>query len=144
MLQRNFPTLRRQFAENLNPSTCFNYFCIVVHENKKKFVKEHVTEGGMSLRKIYRTLRRKWRRQNGSDRGDPAIPVENSVTPNVLICLETGTRHMALRRHLAETLGLSPAEYRQRWGLPDDYPMVSTAYVNLRNKTVFQAAAQAE
>ncbi|MFC4669553.1 MucR family transcriptional regulator [Seohaeicola nanhaiensis] len=98
----------------------------------------------MSLRKIYRALRRNWRRRDDTGRAHPVIPIENSVTPNVLVCLETGTRHVALRRHLAETLGLSPAEYRQRWGLPDDYPMVSTAYVTLRNKTIFRARTKAE
>ncbi|GHF36162.1 hypothetical protein GCM10017056_04950 [Seohaeicola zhoushanensis] len=66
------------------------------------------------------------------------------MTPNVLICLETGTRHVSLRRHLAETLGLSPDEYRRRWGLPDDYPMVSRNYLNQRNKTLFGGLPKAE
>lgn len=62
----------------------------------------------------------------------PALPVEDSVTANFLVCLETGTRHVALRRHLREVLGLTPAQYRRRWGLPEDYPMVAENYRNRR------------
>lgn len=58
----------------------------------------------------------------------PALPIEQSVTDNFLVCLETGTRHVALRRHLRETLGMTPAEYRRRWGLPESYPMVAAVY----------------
>ena len=66
----------------------------------------------------------------------PALPVEESVTANFLVCLETGTRHVTLRRHLHEVLGLTPAEYRRRWGLPDDYPMVAENYKNRRKNAV--------
>ena len=55
----------------------------------------------------------------------PALPVEDSVTRNFLVCLDTGTRHVVLRRHLREKLGLTPKQYRRRWGLADDYPMVA-------------------
>ena len=69
----------------------------------------------------------------------PAVSIEKSVTPNVLVCLDTGVRRAALRRHLGQSLGLSPAEYRRRWGLPDDYPMVSQSYISARNATLFGA-----
>ena len=50
-----------------------------------------------------------------------------------LLCLETGQRRPLLRRHLRETLGMTPEEYRKKWGLPDDYPMVSAAYAARRD-----------
>lgn len=50
-----------------------------------------------------------------------------------LLCLETGQRRPLLRRHLRETLGMTPEEYRKKWGLPDDYPMVSSAYAARRD-----------
>ena len=65
----------------------------------------------------------------------PAVPIEQSVTPNFLICLETGTRQVALRRHLVQTLRMSPEQYRARWGLPPEYPMVAAAYA-IRRKSV--------
>ncbi|WP_212522747.1 MucR family transcriptional regulator [Actibacterium sp. MT2.3-13A] len=66
----------------------------------------------------------------------PAVPVEDSVTPNFLICLETGTRQILLRRHLREQLGMSPDEYRRKWGLPGDYPMAAATYIQHRDKVL--------
>ncbi|WP_081979689.1 MucR family transcriptional regulator [Pseudooceanicola atlanticus] len=66
----------------------------------------------------------------------PAVRVEDSVTPNFLVCLETGSRQVLLRRHLRETLRMTPDEYRDRWGLPPEYPMVAANY--LRRKTTVQ------
>lgn len=71
----------------------------------------------------------------------PALPVEQSVTENFLVCLETGTRHVVLRRHLAETLGMSPAEYRARWNLPDSYPMTAAIYEKRRRAVRRHAGA---
>ncbi|MGC9370090.1 MAG: MucR family transcriptional regulator [Paracoccaceae bacterium] len=68
--------------------------------------------------------------------GTPAVPVEESITPNFLICLETGTRQILLRRHLRERLHMTPEEYRSKWGLPKDYPMAAGTYVQCRDKIV--------
>lgn len=65
----------------------------------------------------------------------PAVPIEQSVTPNYLICLETGRKLVGLRRHLQQTLRLTPEQYRARWGLPPDYPMVAESY-SRRRKSV--------
>jgi predicted transcriptional regulator len=54
----------------------------------------------------------------------PAVPIRRSITPDFLICLDDGKRFKSLRRHLA-TLGLTPAQYREKWNLPSDYPMVA-------------------
>ena len=93
---------------------------------------------------MWRGMRRLWPPGWRSARQEPAIPIEKSVTRNVLICLETGTRHVSLRRHLAQTLGLTPAEYRRRWGLPDDYPMVSQTYLTLRKAAIFRDLPKGE
>ena len=63
----------------------------------------------------------------------PAVPISASITPNFLICLETGTRQVLLRRHLKEHLDMSPGDYRRKWGLPEEYPMAAETYVTQRN-----------
>ena len=63
----------------------------------------------------------------------PAVPVKRSVTPEFIICLEDGRKMKMLKRHLATHYDLTPAAYRQRWGLPADYPMVAPAYAAQRS-----------
>ena len=63
----------------------------------------------------------------------PAVPVKKSLTPEYLICLEDGKKFKSLKRHLQAHYGLSPDEYRQKWGLPRDYPMVAPAYAAARS-----------
>ena len=57
----------------------------------------------------------------------PAVSVRKSITPDFLICLEDGKRFKSLRRHLRR-IGLTPEQYREKWGLPPDYPMVAPNY----------------
>jgi len=57
----------------------------------------------------------------------PAVSIKASVTPDYLICLDDGLRFKSLKRHLAK-LGMTPADYRAKWGLPSDYPMVAPNY----------------
>ena len=57
----------------------------------------------------------------------PAVPVKKSITPDFLISLEDGNKYKSLRRHL-NSRGMTPEEYRAKWGLPKDYPMVAAAY----------------
>ena len=63
----------------------------------------------------------------------PAVPVRKSVTPEFIVCLEDGKKLKMLKRHLATRYNLTPAAYRQRWGLPKDYPMVAPAYAAQRS-----------
>lgn len=63
----------------------------------------------------------------------PAVPVKKSVTPNYIICLEDGKQFKTLRRHLSVHFGLTPEEYRTKWGLPSDYPMVAPNYAEARS-----------
>ena len=63
----------------------------------------------------------------------PAVPIKKSVMPEYIVCLEDGKKLKTLKRHLATSYGMTPEAYRQRWGLPDDYPMVAPAYAALRS-----------
>lgn len=58
----------------------------------------------------------------------PAVPIKKSVTEEWIVCLEDGLRFKSLKRHLKSAFGMSPEEYRRKWGLPADYPMVAPAY----------------
>jgi|SRR5271166_1725753 len=62
----------------------------------------------------------------------PAVPIRKSVTPDFLICLEDGRKFKSLRRHLG-LLDLTPEQYREKWNLPSDYPMVAPNYAALRS-----------
>ena len=64
----------------------------------------------------------------------PAVPVKKSITPDYLICLEDGKKFKSLKRHLRTHYNLSPEEYRERWSLPADYPMVAPNYAAARSE----------
>ncbi|MDH3663911.1 MAG: MucR family transcriptional regulator [Alphaproteobacteria bacterium] len=63
----------------------------------------------------------------------PAVPIKRSVTPDHIICLEDGKKLKMLKRHLKTRYDMTPDEYRRRWGLKDDYPMVAPAYAATRS-----------
>jgi predicted transcriptional regulator len=63
----------------------------------------------------------------------PSVPVRRSVTPDYLICLEDGKKFKSLKRHLMTHHSLTPQQYRERWGLPSDYPMVAPNYSATRS-----------
>jgi predicted transcriptional regulator len=63
----------------------------------------------------------------------PAVPIRQSVRPNYIVCLECGQRAKMLRRHLRDTHGLSPEQYRARWRLSSDYPLTAPAYSEQRS-----------
>ncbi|MCB2108545.1 MAG: MucR family transcriptional regulator [Rhodobacteraceae bacterium] len=69
-----------------------------------------------------------------SERPDPAVPVKKSVTAEYIVCLEDGKKLKMLKRHLMSSYGLSPEQYRERWGLPHDYPMVAPNYAKKRSQ----------
>ena len=64
----------------------------------------------------------------------PAVPIKQSVSNDYLICLEDGKKLKMLRRHLKRVYGLTPEQYRARWGLPSDYPMVAPSYARKRSE----------
>lgn len=63
----------------------------------------------------------------------PAVPIRKSITPDYIICLEDGKKFKSLKRHLRTYYNLSPEEYREKWGLPHDYPMVAPNYAATRS-----------
>lgn len=69
---------------------------------------------------------------------EPAVPVRSSIKPDYLVCLEDGKKMKMLKRHLKVHYGLSPAEYRKKWNLPNDYPMVSPNYAKRRSDLALQ------
>ncbi|HAC60103.1 MucR family transcriptional regulator [Parvibaculum sp.] len=70
----------------------------------------------------------------GTAAAEPAVPVRKSITPDYLICLEDGKKFKSLKRHLRSHYNLSPEEYREKWGLPRDYPMVAPNYAQARSR----------
>jgi len=69
-----------------------------------------------------------------ADRPTPAVPIKKSVNPDFIVCLEDGKKLKMLKRHLKTAYDMSPDEYRERWGLPSDYPMVAPNYAKQRSK----------
>lgn len=69
---------------------------------------------------------------------EPAVPVRKSITPDFLICLEDGRKFKSLKRHLRTKYNMSPEEYRAKWGLPKDYPMVAPNYAKARSELAKQ------
>lgn len=64
---------------------------------------------------------------------EPAVPVKKSITPDFIVCLEDGKKFKSLKRHLRTRYGMTPDEYRTKWGLPHDYPMVAPNYAKERS-----------
>ena len=63
----------------------------------------------------------------------PAVPIKKSITPDYIVCLEDGKQFKSLKRHLQSHYNLTPEEYREKWGLPHDYPMVAPSYAEQRS-----------
>jgi predicted transcriptional regulator len=68
------------------------------------------------------------------EKARPAVPVKKSITPDYLICLEDGKKLKMLKRHLKTAYNMTPEEYRARWDLPSDYPMVAPNYARRRSQ----------
>ena len=85
------------------------------------------------IQEVYRTLSTVGSVPVVPERPQPAVPVKKSVTPDYIICLEDGKKLKMLKRHLKTAYNMSPEEYRDRWGLPADYPMVAPNYAQHRS-----------
>jgi predicted transcriptional regulator len=73
-----------------------------------------------------------------AERPQPAVTVKKSVHPDYIVCLEDGKKLKMLKRHLKTAYNMSPEEYRERWQLPPDYPMVAPNYARQRSKLAKQ------
>jgi predicted transcriptional regulator len=67
-------------------------------------------------------------------RPEPAVPIKKSVMPDYIVCLEDGKKLKMLKRHLKTAYNMTPEKYRERWGLPSDYPMVAPNYAKQRSQ----------
>jgi predicted transcriptional regulator len=72
--------------------------------------------------------------QGTSSAPEPAVPIKKSIRPDYVICLEDGKKLKMLKRHLRTAYDMSPDEYRQKWGLASDYPMVAPKYAARRSE----------
>ncbi|MBR9834088.1 MAG: MucR family transcriptional regulator [Alphaproteobacteria bacterium] len=86
------------------------------------------------IREVYRTLQTVEQAPAPRRAHEPAVPIEQSITEDALICLEDGKKFKSLKRHLRSRYDLTPDAYREKWGLPHDYPMVAPAYARRRSK----------
>lgn len=102
-------------------------------------VTSHLTRNTMEaaeisnlIREVFSTLASVGTSEPVNDRPQPAISIRKSIQPDFIVCLEDGKKLKMLKRHLKTAYNMTPEEYRQRWGLPSDYPMVAPNYANQR------------
>ena len=87
------------------------------------------------IEQVYRTLANVGSEPPAEpERPQPAVPIKKSVTPEYIICLEDGKQLKMLKRHLKTAYNMTPEEYRERWQLSPDYPMVAPNYARQRSK----------
>lgn len=107
-----------------------------------EIVSAHVSNNPVSLvdlpnliQEVYRTLSNVGAPaiKTEPERPQPAVPVKKSITPEYLICLEDGKKLKMLKRHLQTAYGMTPEQYRERWGLGPEYPMVAPNYAKHRS-----------
>src|ERR1044072_4549951 len=92
------------------------------------------------INKIHTALMRVSAGKNDAqpERLKPAISVKKSITPDYLVCLEDGKKFKSLKRHLRTQYNMTPEQYREKWGLPPDYPMVAPSYAAARSQLAKQ------
>jgi len=85
------------------------------------------------IRQVYNTLAQVDASAPQAEKPQPAVPIKRSITPDYLICLEDGKKLKMLKRHLKTAYDMSPEDYREKWSLPHDYPMVAPNYAAQRS-----------
>lgn len=91
------------------------------------------TEVSQLIQDVYKTLASVGAAPAAPERPKPAVPVRKSVFPDHIVCLEDGKKLKMLKRHLKTAYNMTPDEYRERWGLAADYPMVAPNYAKHRS-----------
>jgi predicted transcriptional regulator len=87
------------------------------------------------IREVHETLSQVEQGQAAQpEKPTPAVPIKKSITPDYLICLEDGKKLKMLKRHLKTAYNMTPEEYREKWGLQADYPMVAPNYAKQRSR----------
>jgi len=103
-------------------------------------VASHVSNNGVPvselpqlIREVYETLSELGKEKTPeAEKPQPAVPIRKSITPDHIICLEDGKKLKMLKRHLKSAYDMTPDQYRERWGLASDYPMVAPNYAEQR------------
>ena len=90
------------------------------------------------IQAVYASLSEAGREAAPVERPQPAVPIRKSVFPDHIVCLEDGRKLKMLKRHLRTTYNMTPDQYRERWGLPSDYPMVAPDYAERRSSLARQ------
>lgn len=90
------------------------------------------------IHSVYQTLSGAGDSSATAPRPQPAVTVKKSVTPDFIVCLEDGRKLKMLKRHLKTAYNMTPEEYRERWGLSPDYPMVAPNYAKQRSRLAKQ------
>jgi predicted transcriptional regulator len=111
-----------------------------------QIVAAYVSKNALSVEELPRVIQQVYNALNNvgsveapvADRPQPAVPIKRSITPEYLICLEDGKKLKMLKRHLRTAFDMTPEEYRERWDLPSDYPMVAPNYANQRSRLAKQ------
>ncbi len=105
-----------------------------------QIVSAHVSKNNVApealpalIQDVFRTLANVGREPVQADKPQPAVPVKKSVFPDHIVCLEDGKKLKMLKRHLKTSYNMTPDQYRERWGLPADYPMVAPNYASHRS-----------
>ncbi len=105
-----------------------------------QIVSAHVSNNSVSpdalpalIQEVYRTLAGVGKETIPVEKPQPAVPVKKSVFPDYIVCLEDGKKLKMLKRHLKTAYNMTPEQYRERWGLPPDYPVVAPNYARHRS-----------
>jgi predicted transcriptional regulator len=105
-----------------------------------QIVSAHVSNNSVSpdalpslIQEVYKTLAGVGKEINEPERPQPAVPVKKSVFADYIVCLEDGKKLKMLKRHLKTAYNMTPEQYRERWSLPPDYPMVAPNYARHRS-----------
>jgi predicted transcriptional regulator len=106
-----------------------------------QIVSAHLSNNSVSIGDVPKLIEQVYATLNGVHAGvaaagvkrDPAVPVKKSITKDYLVCLEDGSKHKMLKRHLMSAFSMTPDQYRAKWGLPADYPMVAPSYSKVRS-----------
>ncbi|CAH2601141.1 MucR family transcriptional regulator [Rhodovastum atsumiense] len=85
------------------------------------------------IQSVYNTLTKAGTQAPEPEKLQPAVPVKRSVFPDYIVCLEDGKKQKMLKRHLQTAHGMTPEQYREKWNLPHDYPMVAPNYAEKRS-----------
>jgi predicted transcriptional regulator len=120
-------------TEQLDPSALLEWTSKIAaaHVSKNSVAVAELTD---LVQTVYRSLHTLANGSAAVAAPEPAVPVRRSVFPDYVVCLEDGKKLKMLRRYLKNTYNMTPEEYRRKWGLPADYPMVAPSYARHRSQ----------